>query len=184
MQLLIRSLVLGIGFLALASVPAGAQEPELVSEIVARINNDIITSADYAQALRDFKDELGRQMAGKSDAEVNAEYERLKPTVLDILIEDLLLEQKAKELNIDVEADVNQELLALAKQYNAKDLVAFEEELKKQGVDPEGVRSQIARKIRRDIVLQREEYFGKRHLSRHGETFLVLLVKVPFLFVG
>src|SRR5215471_20547183 len=150
MQLLIRSLVLAIGFLALASVPASAQEPELVSEIVARINNDIVTSADYAQALRDFKEELGRQMQGKSDAEVNAEYERLKPTVLDILIEDLLLEQKAKELNIDVEADINREMQELAKQNNSKDVLSFEEELKKQGVDPEMIRTQLGRRFRRD----------------------------------
>ena len=156
MRRLISSLGIAAGLLALASMPARAQEPELVSEIVARINNDIITSADYAQALRDFKEELGRQMSGKSDAEVNAEYERLKPTVLDILIEDLLLEQKAKELNMDVEADVNQEMLTLAKQNNAKDLLAFEEQLKKEGIDPEVVRTQIARRIRRDLVIQRE----------------------------
>src|SRR5215831_15225960 len=86
MRFLTFSLGLAIGFLLVAAGPARAQEPELVSEIVARINNDIITSADYAQALRDFKEELARQMAGKTDAEINAEYERLKPTVLDILI--------------------------------------------------------------------------------------------------
>jgi parvulin-like peptidyl-prolyl isomerase len=150
------SVGLAIVFLLASTGPAAAQEPELVSEIVARINNDIITSADYVQALRDFKEELARQMSGKSDAEINAEYDRLKPTVLDILIEDLLLEQKAKELNIDVESDINQEMLALAKQGGFKDVLAFEEELKKQGVDPEGLRIQVGRRLRRDMVLQRE----------------------------
>src|SRR5262247_3300964 len=67
---------------------AQAQEPELINEIVARVNNDIVTKADYTNALRDFKDELFRQMreAGKSEAEANAEFERLKPTVLDYMI--------------------------------------------------------------------------------------------------
>src|SRR5215813_15402487 len=84
-------------------VPAAsrAQEPELVSEIVAQVNNDIITRADYLQALRDFKEELARQMTGKTQAEIEQEYAKLKPTVLNLMIEDLLLEQKAKELNID-----------------------------------------------------------------------------------
>jgi len=83
-----------IAFLFVASGSARAQEPELISEIVARVNNDIITRADYLNAIRDFKEELSRQMheAGKKDAEVDAEFERLKGTVLDYLIDDLLLE--------------------------------------------------------------------------------------------
>src|SRR5712691_3262966 len=86
---------LGIGLVLSLATAARAQEPELVNESVARVNNDIITRADYLNALRDFKEELARQMqqSGKSEADVNAEYERMKSTVLDYLIDDLLLEQ-------------------------------------------------------------------------------------------
>jgi len=38
----------------------------------------------------------------------------MKPTVLDYMIENVLLEQKAKELNIDVEAEVNQRMKEIA----------------------------------------------------------------------
>src|SRR5689334_22776500 len=120
---------------ALAGFPALAQDPELVNEIVAKVNNNIITRSDYFLALHDFKEELGRQMAGKSDAEVNAEYEKLKPTVLDILIEDLLLEQRAREISIDVEADLNQQWAAIAKENGFPKVSDFEEALKEQGVD-------------------------------------------------
>ena len=75
---------LGIGMVLALATTARAQEPELVNEIVARVNNEIITRADYLNALRDFREELGRQMTGKSEAEINAEFERLKPTVLDL----------------------------------------------------------------------------------------------------
>jgi peptidyl-prolyl cis-trans isomerase SurA len=44
----------------------------------------------------------------------------------------------------------------LATQNGQKDLLAFEEQLKKEGIDPEVVRTQIARRIRRDMVIQRE----------------------------
>ena len=44
-----------------------------------------------------------------------AEYERLKSSVLDFMIDDLLVEQKAKELNLDVEAEVNQQMIQTAK---------------------------------------------------------------------
>ncbi|HTG15347.1 MAG TPA: SurA N-terminal domain-containing protein [Blastocatellia bacterium] len=137
---------------------ARAQEPELINEIVARVNNDIITRADYLNAMRDFKEELTRQMGngGKSAAEIDAEFERLKPTVLDLLIEDLLLEQKAKELGIDVEADVNQRLAAMAKENGLPNVLAFENELKKQGMDPEVARASLRKQFLQQYVVQRE----------------------------
>jgi len=132
--------ILAIGFLLALATPARAQEPQLVNEIVVRVNNDIITLADYLNALRDFKEQLVREMAGKSEAQIEAEYERLKPTILDYIIENVLLEQKAKELNIDVEAEVNQRMKEIATENGLPNVLAFENELKKQGVDPESAR--------------------------------------------
>ena len=150
--------IVGIALmLALAGV-ARAQEPELVNEIAARVNNDIITRADFLGALEDFKAELGRQLqqAGKTPAEINAEFEKLKGTVLDILIEDLLLEQKAKELSIDVEAEVNQQMAEIAKANNFQNVLKFEEALKQQGIDPDGARASMRKKLLQQYVVQRE----------------------------
>src|SRR5262249_776092 len=167
----------------IAPAAARAQEPELVSEIVAQVNNDIITRADYLQALRDFKEELVRQMAGKTPAEVEAEYAKLKPTVLNLMIEDLLLEQKAKELNIDVEADVNQQMAAIAKDNGAKDVLEFEAELKKQGIDPEGARASLRKRMQHDAVIQSEvlrpiyqnipEQDKRKFYDSHKDAFVV-----------
>jgi len=155
MKLVITTL--GIALVLALSTTARAQEPELVNEIVARVNNDIITRADYLNALKDFKEELVRQMQGsnKSEADVNAEFERLKSTVLDYMIDDLLLEQKAKELNIDVETEVNQRWKELATQ-QVLSPVAFENELKKQGIDPESARASIRKQMQQQYVIQRE----------------------------
>ena len=154
MKLLLMAL--GIGIVLALATPARAQEPELINEIVARVNNEIITKADYNNALRDFKEELGRQMAGKSEAEINAEFERMKPTVLTYMIDDLLLEQKAKELNIDCEAEVNQRMKDIAAQNGAANVLAFENELKKQGIDPEAARASIRKQCQQQSVIQRE----------------------------
>ena len=150
--------IVGIALmLALAGV-ARAQEPELVNEIVARVNNDIITRADYLNALEDFKAELTRQLqqAGKNAKEISAEIEKLNGTVLDILIEDLLLEQKAKELSIDVEAEVNQQMAEIAKGNNFQNVLKFEEALKQQGIDPDGARASLRKKLLQQYVVQRE----------------------------
>jgi peptidyl-prolyl cis-trans isomerase SurA len=148
--------ILAIGFVLALEAPARAQEPELVNEIVARVNSDIITRADYLNALRDFREQLVREMAGKSEAQIEAEYERLKPTVLDYMIENVLLEQKAKELNIDVEAEVNQRMKEIATENGLPNVLAFENELKKQGVDPESARAQIRKGLQQQYVIQRE----------------------------
>ena len=150
--------ILGISMvLALAPI-SRAQEPELINEIVARVNSDIITRADYLRALDDFREELTRQLrqAGKSEAEISAEYEKLKPTVLDYLVDDLLIEQKARELSIDVEAEVNQEMKRIATENGLPNVIAFENELKKQGVDPEVARGQLRKRIQQQYVMQRE----------------------------
>jgi peptidyl-prolyl cis-trans isomerase SurA len=144
--------------LVCAAPTAKAQEPELVSEIVARVNNDIITRADYLNAVREFKEELTRQMQqqGKSQADIEAEFAKLKPTVLDLLIENMLLEQKAKELGFDAEAEVNERMAELAKQNGFKTALDFEKALHDQGVDPEAVRAQIRRDSQQQYVIQRE----------------------------
>jgi peptidyl-prolyl cis-trans isomerase SurA len=148
--------ILAIGFAFALAAPARAQEPDLVNAIVARVNNDIITLTDYQNALRDFREQLVREMAGKPQAQIDAEYDRMKPTILDFMIENLLLEQKAKELNIDVEAEVNQRMKEIATEQGLPNVLAFENELKKQGVDPESARAQIRKGLQQQYVIQRE----------------------------
>jgi peptidyl-prolyl cis-trans isomerase SurA len=154
MRLIVTALAMAciLGF----ATAARAQEPELVNEIVARVNNDIITRTDYLGAVEAFKDELRHQMQGKSEAEFNAEFEKLKPTVLDLMIEDLLLEQKAKELNIDVEAEVNQQMLQIMKDSGLKTLAELEQAMRNQGVDPENARNSLRRRLQQQYVVQRE----------------------------
>ncbi|MEK6301566.1 MAG: peptidylprolyl isomerase [Acidobacteriota bacterium] len=147
---------LAIACLLALSGATRAQEPELINEIVARVNSDIITRADYLNAARDFREELASHMAGKSAAEIDAEFERVKSNVLNYLIENLLMEQKAKELGLDVEADVNQEMARIAKEQGLPNVITFENELKKQGVDPEIARAQLRKNLLQQYVVQRE----------------------------
>jgi parvulin-like peptidyl-prolyl isomerase len=147
--------ILAISFVLVLTAATRAQEPELVNEIVARVNNDIITLADYLNALRDFREQMSREMAGKPEAQIEVEVERMKPNILDFMIENILLEQKAKELNIDVEAEVNQRMAEIAKEQGLSPL-ALENELRKQGVDPESARAQIRKGLQQQYVIQRE----------------------------
>lgn len=158
MKYLMKSMVLAaVATVALASTSL-AQQPELITQIVARVNNDIITHADYVRAVNDFREQLERELKerGKSDAEIAAEFEKLKPTILNYLIDDMLLEQKAKEMGADVEAQVNEEMGEQAKKYGQNNVLAFENALRQQGVDPEVVRSQIRKQLLQQYIFNRE----------------------------
>ena len=175
--------IAGLALALIVSAPVRAQEPELINEIVARVNNDIITRADYLNAVRDLREEITRGLReqGKSDSDIEQEFNRLKANVLDVLIDNILLEQKAKELGIDVEADVNQQMSEIAKQNGIKNLIEFEEKLKQQGIDPEQARASLRRQLQTEYVMQREVlqpiYQGLRDAdkrefySKHKEYF-------------
>lgn len=157
-----RYAIAGLLFLGLFILPpsATAQEPELVTEIVARVNNDIITRADYLSAVAEFRDQLTKELKerGKGDAEIEAEFQKLKPTILDILIENILIEQKAKELGADVEAELNQQWAEIAKQNGFKSITEFENAIKQQGGDPETARASIRKQMLQQYVIQREVF--------------------------
>ncbi|HEY7546665.1 MAG TPA: SurA N-terminal domain-containing protein [Blastocatellia bacterium] len=137
-----------------------AQEPQLVNEIVARVNNEIITLADYNAALEELKADVARQLQqqGKSAAQIEEEYNKLKPTVLDLMIDNMLLEQRAKELGIDVEAELNQEWAAIAKRNGFPNVLEFEKALRQQGTDPDAARAGIRKEIQHQYVMQQEIY--------------------------
>lgn len=150
----------------------GAQEPELVNEIVAKVNNDIVTKADYNAAIEELRHDVAKQLSqqGKGDAEIKAEFERLRPNILDILIDNLLLQQKAKELGIEVEAEVNQQMAEIAKNNGFKNQIEFENALKNQGIDPDAARATIRKELQEQYVIQREVlqpiYFGIKEQER------------------
>ncbi len=140
------------------SALALAQEPELVNEIVARVNNAIITRADYLAALQELKADVVRQLQqqGGNASQVEEEFNKLKPNVLDLMIDNMLLEQKAKEIGIDAEAELNQEWAAIAKRNGFPNVVEFEKALRQQGIDPDAARASIRKEIQREYVLQQE----------------------------
>jgi peptidyl-prolyl cis-trans isomerase SurA len=150
--------MLTLAFVLAIATPARAEEPEVVNYIVAQVNGDVITRAGYLRELEGLHDELKAQMQGKRDAEVETEYEKLKTGVLDTMIDDLLLKQKAKELGIDedVEVEVNRRMLQVAQANNLPTMEKLEEELRKDGMNLDDVRATVRKPIQRQRVLELE----------------------------
>lgn len=133
-----------------------AQEPTLVDEAVARVNTDIITRSALLKAQQAYKAELAQRFPNDTKSQ-EKEFEQNSGQILDLLIEDRLISQRATELGIDVESEVNRTILALAKQTNPQwTLKDFEEAFKAQGGDIDDLRKNIRSDAQRRVLLFRE----------------------------
>ena len=156
MKCVVASLTLA--FVLATSSSARAEEPEIADGIVVQVNGGIITRASYQMELNDLREELQLQMQGKSDGEIETEYERLKAGLLDRMIDDLLLEQRATDLglNDDIEAEVNRQILQIMNESNIKSLDALEQVMRSQGILLDDVRSMRRKQLKRQAAVQVE----------------------------
>jgi peptidyl-prolyl cis-trans isomerase SurA len=163
----IRSVIFLIAFLALSIVPALAQETEqkVVDEVVAQVNDGVITLSQVNRELKQSVDSFVQETK-KPREQVQAEVEAKKGEMIANIINEELLIQKGKEMGVetDVEAQINQRFLNIMKQENLKSLDALYQEMEKGGVDSSAIREMWRKEITRDLVLQREVdskvYFG------------------------
>ncbi|HWO00769.1 MAG TPA: peptidyl-prolyl cis-trans isomerase, partial [Blastocatellia bacterium] len=92
-----------------ASASAG-QKLTRRCEFVARVNDDVISDDDYEQELKDFRSDHNERwrMGDKTYAEVETEFESGKPAILESMIEELLLNQRARHLGLEQEPEVKE----------------------------------------------------------------------------
>ncbi len=110
---------------------------ESIDEIAAVVNNDIITLYDFNNAVKHYKETIRGQMR---DSE-------LKKNVLEMLIEEKLINQKAKELGISVKDEEVDSAIERFKKLNYLTDAQFTAALKKEGVSIEEYRDDIRKKI-------------------------------------
>jgi peptidyl-prolyl cis-trans isomerase SurA len=156
-----RLSLLLIAFLFLP-VFAGGQNSQVVEEIIARVNNQIITRSEYDRSKDQLRDEIKAQDPGNAD-QVYAEKEK---DVLRDLIDQQLLLEKGKDLGISGETDLVKQLDQMRKDMKLPDLDALEKEAEKQGVSWEDFKQQQKNQIITRKVIG-EEVGG--HLSINKE---------------
>ena len=157
MKLIISSLSL-FTLLFIASLPVFAQETEerVIDEVVAQVNEGVITLSRIKREAKTIVDEQVK--AGKSREEAQKMVDEKQGELIANLINEELLIQKAKELNLEsaIDATVNERFVAIMKQYNMKSIDALYQEMEKTGVNPAEIRELWRKQATRDMVLQRE----------------------------
>ena len=123
-----------------------AQDPpaevEIVDRILAKVNDDIITLSELNRAMVQVRQELETKYAGQ---QLDEKIEETEEQLLNSLIENKLINQKAIELGYDatVETAVSSEVQRIMKEYNIPDTEALEKALAQQGMTVRELREQI-----------------------------------------
>ena len=137
---------------------------QVVEEIIARVNNQIITKSEFARSKDTLRDEVKQQDPNNAD-KVYADREK---DVLRDLIDQQLLLEKGKDLGISADTDLVKQLDQMRKDMKLDSLEALEKEAEKQGVSWEDFKqTQKNQIITRKVI--GEEVGGHLAISKEEE---------------
>jgi peptidyl-prolyl cis-trans isomerase SurA len=128
----------------------------VVEDVIARINDQIITRSEYERALAQMVQDAQQQHATQSQMQ-----DHTKDLLRDMIDSDLLI-SKGKELGITCDADVVRQLDEIRKQNHLQDMEALEKAAAQQGVSFEDFKQNLRNQCIRQSVVREEV---GRHLN-------------------
>lgn len=169
--------------LALAPPATFAQEGELqvVDEVIAQINDDVITLSSLKREIKERIETM--KQSGMTEQQASEEVMKRQPELIVTLINEALLLQKGKELELssEVEAEVNRRMLEVAKEQNIPTIEKLYQAMREGGVDPEATRQTLRTELMKQAVVQQEVdrriFFGltlpelQKYFQEHQDKF-------------
>lgn len=165
-----------VAFALILAAPARAQEeapPAVLDEPVVQVNNDVIMLSMLKRENAEFRDVLVKQR-NMTPEQADAEVAKKQPEIIFNLINEILLVQKGKDLPRlpeEIEADVNREVLRVAKGAGLNSLEELETELRKEHMSLSDIKDTLRRQYTKQAVLQREVdsrvYYGLTDAELH-----------------
>jgi peptidyl-prolyl cis-trans isomerase SurA len=145
--------------------PAAPESPyggNTVEDIIARVNDQIITRSDYDRAMKELDTEARQHGATMQD------ISEAHKDLLRNLIDQQLLLSKGKELGITGETELINRLNAIRKQYNLDTIEDLEKAAKEQGVSFEDFKANIRNSIITQEVMR--DQVGRKVQGTPGEV--------------
>jgi peptidyl-prolyl cis-trans isomerase SurA len=144
-----------------------ATDMKVVEEIVAKCNGDIVTRSDLDKAQLELTDMLRHQ--GLAGAALDEKVAEESKHLLQDRIDNLLLVQKAKDLDIKVDSDLAKRIADVQKQSGIADPDKFHDWVKEQtgGVPFEDFKNDMKNQMLRERVIRQE--VGERISIKHEE---------------
>lgn len=163
---------------------AMAQEGEatVIDEVVAQVNDDVIT---LSMLRRETRERIEALMAERKMTEQQAadEVNKHQAELIATLINERLLLQKGKELDLanEIEAEVNRRMLDIAKEQGINSIEKLYEAMRQSKIDPVAVRETMRAEMMKQAVMQQEVdrriYLGfssdevKKYFDAHKDQF-------------
>jgi len=157
-----------------------AASPDVVEEIVAIVNDDIITLTQYRQQFDLQIQQLKAQNLSKDD--YDKAYLQVKGGLLNAMVTDILLLQQAREKNLNVNEEVKNNIAAMKKENN----IATDEDLRRAieqqlGISYDQWRKQFEETLLKQLVMVQEVYRSialdesevVRYYKQHSKEFTV-----------
>ncbi len=135
-----------------ASKAANPESGKTVEEIIARVNNEIITRSEYDKARQTAAEEAKSECENRCTSEqLQTNIEDRQKNTLRELVDQALLVQRAKDMGVNVEAEVIKKLDAIRTQNKMKTMEELEDAVKSSGVNFEDFKNNI----RNNLLTQR-----------------------------
>ncbi len=139
------ALLLAVGYALL--LPSLSPADTVVEEIIARVNNEIVTRSEYIRSRDQLKQEVQQQDPINAD---RAFAEKQRDVLRDLIDQQLLL-QKGKDLGITGDTELIKKLDEMRKQMNLETMEDLEKAAEAQGASYE----EFKQNMRNQIITQR-----------------------------
>ncbi|MGH9715887.1 MAG: peptidylprolyl isomerase [Candidatus Acidiferrales bacterium] len=148
--------VLGAALL-MAPPPSHAQDQgKIIEEIVARVNDRIVTLSDYNKALAALPHDVKQDCQSCSQDQIQSELADKKKNLLRDMIDQQLLIERAKDMGINVDTDLVKRLDDVRKQDSFATMDAFQKAVEQSGLSWEDYKSQMRNQLLTQKVIQQE----------------------------
>jgi peptidyl-prolyl cis-trans isomerase SurA len=157
-------------------VPAFTQtKSAVVEEIVARVNNEIITRSELDKARVTAKEDAEQECKGRcSPEELKIQIEDRQKHALSDLIDQSLLVQRGKDMGISVETEVIKRLDSIRLQNNLGSMEDLEKAVSTQGINWEDFKDNIRKGLLTQRVISQEVgshiTVGKDEIAKYYEA--------------
>jgi peptidyl-prolyl cis-trans isomerase SurA len=173
------------------AVCSAADNVKVVEEIAAKVNGDIITRGELARKRAEMEAEAKRQ--GLTGVRLQQALDDYSTRALSDEIDTLLLVQKAKDLNISVDADITRRLAEIQVQQKISDPDKFQafirentgmsfEDFKLQMKNQELTRRVIGQEVARQVSVpegEAQKYYEdhkSEYMRKEAQVFLSQIV--------
>ncbi len=161
--------------------PAPGTEPtdpnagKTIEEIIARVNNEIITLTEYEKARQTAADDAKQECQGRCTPEqLQASIEERQKSTLRDLIDQSLLVQRGKDMGVSVEADLIKQLDQIRIQNKLDSMEALEKAVSSEGVNWEDFKNNLRNHLLTQRVISSEVgshiNIGDEEVSKYYEA--------------